>query len=316
MKKSVIAVVVLAVAAGGGVYFANKYAEDIVKQQVEQANQSYRDLAASGEMPLIALTYKDVSANVLTSSYSVEGLEVTVAELGTVATVEKITATGVKPRTLTDKGSVHVSGVKAAPAVLSMLPPATSEFVQSLALHGDYSYQYQNDGQLLFNQQTRINDEFSLNYDFTLAQMQQLWQYAKEISALAPEEQQKLASSEAYTEEVVAKLMTGALTKGTVSIENNGFIERAIAMTTEQGQTPDLQTIKGTALVSIAMLEPLPQDMKDALTEFVTKPEKLQLSFNFAEPLQFAKLQSGELMAEFSSPEAAIEFANLKLQAN
>ena len=316
MKKSVIALVVLAAAAGGGVYFANKYAEDMVKQQVEQANQSYRQLAANGDMPLISLTYKDVSANVLTSSYSIAGLEVSMAELGTVATVEQITAKGVKPRELADSGSVHLVGAKAAPAILQMLPPQTSAFVQSLALHGDYSYQYQNDGQLLFNQQTRINDEFSLSYNFTLAQMQQFWQYAKEISALAPEQQQQLVGSEAYAEQIVEKLLTGALSNGAVSIENNGFIERAIAMTAEHGQTPDLETIKGMALLNISMLEPLPQPMKDSLTAFVNNPEKLKLTFNFAEPLQFEKLTTGEPIAGMETPEAIIEHANLQLIAN
>ena len=79
MKKTVLALVVLATAGSAGVYFANNYAEDMVKQQVEQANQSYRQLAANGDMPLISLTCKDVSANVLTSSYSIAGLEVSMA---------------------------------------------------------------------------------------------------------------------------------------------------------------------------------------------------------------------------------------------
>lgn len=315
MKKSVIAVVVVA-AAGGGVYFANMQAEKAIKLQVEQANQSYRELAETGEIPQISISYKDVSANVLTSSYSIAGLEVTVAELGTVATVDLITAKGVKPQSLADQGSVHLSGAKAAPTVLQMLPPHSSAFVQSLALHGDYSYEYKSDGQLLFRQQTRINDEFSLDYNFTLAQMQQFWQYAKEISALAPEQQQELLGSEAYAEHIVEKLLTGALSNGAVSIENNGFIERAVAVTAEQGQTPDWESIKGMALLNISMLEPLPQNMKDALATFVNKPEKLTLSFNFADPLQFAKVQSGELMPQLGSPEAIIQFANIKLQAN
>ncbi|HEX5792664.1 MAG TPA: hypothetical protein VFY01_05275, partial [Rheinheimera sp.] len=150
----------------------------------------------------------------------------------------------------------------------------------------------------------------------TLAQMQQFWQYAKEISALPPEQQQQLVGSDAYAEQIVAKLLTGALSNGTVTITNNGFIERAIAMTAEQGQTPDLETLKGMALLNISMLEPLPQNMKDALAGFVNKPEKLKLSFNFADPLQFAKVQSGELMPQLGSPEAIIQFANLQLQAN
>ena len=61
MKKTVLALVVLATAGSAGVYFANNYAEDMVKQQVEQANQSYRQLAANGDMPLISLTCKELS---------------------------------------------------------------------------------------------------------------------------------------------------------------------------------------------------------------------------------------------------------------
>ncbi|MDX1392419.1 MAG: hypothetical protein R3241_08560, partial [Rheinheimera sp.] len=87
-------------------------------------------------------------------------------------------------------------------------------------------------------------------------------------------------------------------------------------MTAEQGQTPDLDTVKSLALANIAMLEPLPQNMKDSLAQFVTTPQKLTLSFNFAEPLQFAKVQSGELMPQLSSPQAIIQYANLQLTAN
>lgn len=316
MNKSVIALVVIAAVAAGGVYYANTQAENAIKQQLEQANQSYRNMAANGEMPLISMSYQAVSANVLTSTYSISGLDVSVAELGSVATVDLITAKDVNPRKLSDKGSMHFSGAKATDAALQMLPPDASDFVKSLALHGDYSYEYKDNGTLLFKQQTRINDEFSLGYDFTFAQMQQFWQYMREFSALSPEQQQAIVNDEGYAEQIMAKLITAALSNGELSIENNGFIERTLAMTAEQGQTPDLDAIKGMALLNISMLEPLPQQMKDALAEFVTKPEKLKLSFNFAEPLEFAKVQSGELLLQLSSPEAFIEFANLQLKAN
>ncbi|MEW5682136.1 MAG: hypothetical protein AB1780_07130 [Pseudomonadota bacterium] len=316
MKKSVIALIVVAAAAGGGVLFANMQAENAIKQQFEQANQSYRDLAGTGEMPEISLSYADISANVLTSSYSISGLTVDLGEMGTVVSVDLITAQGLKPNGLADKGSMQMVGAKAAPAVLQMLPPQSSAFLQSLALHGDYSYQYQDDGQLLFSQQTRINDEFSLSYNFTLAQMQQFWQYAKEFSALSAEQQQELTSSDAYVEQMMAKLLTGALSNGSIVIENKGFIERTLAMTAEQQQTPDFATVQGLALANIAALPQLPAEMKQSLTDFVSKPEKLTLSFGFSEPLQFAKAQSGELAEHMVSPEAMIKFANVKLQAN
>ncbi|MDP5137845.1 hypothetical protein ORJ04_17975 [Rheinheimera baltica] len=316
MNKSVIALIVIAAAAGGGLYYANMQAENAIKQQVEQANQSYRDLAGTGEMPSISLSYSDVSANVLTSSYSISGLEVSIAELGKIATVERITAKGIKPQSLADKGSMQMVGAKATPAILQMLPPQTAEFVESLALHSDYSYEYKDNGELLFRQDMRINDEFSLNYNFTLAQMQQFWQYAKEISAKSAEEQQALVNSPEYIEQMLAKLVSGALSNGAVVIENKGFIERVLAMTSQQGQTPDFKTVQGMALMNISMLEPLPQQMKDSLTTFVQQPEKLRLDFGFKQPLTFEEVQSGAIVAELGSPEEMIEFANIKLTAN
>ncbi len=316
MKKSLIALVVVAIAAAGGVFYVNKKAEDAIKQQLEQANQSYRDLAASGEMPAISLTYQGVSANVLASSYSITGLAVALGEMGTVATIDFIQAKGMQPQSLSDKGSVKVTGIKAAPAVLQMLPPHSSAFLQGIALHGDYDYAYNDNGELMFNQHTRINDEFALNYSFSFAQMQQFWQFAREISALPPEQQQALASDEAYIGQVIEKLATGALKNGAVTIENKGFIERTLAMTAEQGQTPDYRTVQGLALVGIASVPQLPQQMKDSLTAFVNQPEKLTLSFSFNQPLQFAAVQSGEVLAQLASPEAIIEYANIKLIAN
>ena len=97
MKKSLIALVVIGVATAG-VFYVNKQAEDAIKQQLDNANQSYRDLAVDGEMPLISLSYQDVSANILTSSYSISGMAVTVGEMGTVATVDFIQAKGMKPQ--------------------------------------------------------------------------------------------------------------------------------------------------------------------------------------------------------------------------
>ena len=176
--------VVIGVAATGGVFYANSLAEDAIKQQFEQANQSYRDMAELGEAPEISMAYTDISANVLTSSYSISGMSFSLGEMGTVATIDLIQAKGLKPQSLSDKGSATVTGIKAAPALLQMLPPHTSAYLQGLALHGEYNYAYNDTGELIFTQQTRINDEFAFNYSFSFAQMQQLWQFAREISEL------------------------------------------------------------------------------------------------------------------------------------
>ena len=168
----------------------------------------------------------------------------------------------------------------------------------------------------MFAQQTRINDEFAVNYRFSLAQMQQFWQFAKDMSALTPVQEQALVTDDAYVAQMIEKLTTGALKNGEISIENHGFIERTLAMTAEQGQTPDFATAQGMALANIATLEQIPAEMKQSLTAFITNPAKLTLSFGFNEPLQFAKVQTGELAEHMASTEAMIKFANVKLQAN
>jgi hypothetical protein len=315
MNKSVIALVVV-VAAAGGLYFANKKAEDAIKQQISQANQSYIELAAQGEMPLIALSYKDVSANVLSSTYRIHDLAISFGDFGDIATVTEITAKGVKPKQLTNKGSMAFTGLKAAPAALQMLPANLSAFVESLVIHGDYSYVYQKDGSLQFNQATHINDEFSLSYNFSLANMQQFWQYAQEVTAMPTEQQQALTSSPDYPEKMVKQLLTGALSKGKVELANQGFMQRLAKVAAENGQAADFETLQGMALIGISSVEQLPTTFKDSLINFVNKPELLALNFSFAEPLAFSAVENGQLASKISSPEAFIEFANLSLTAN
>lgn len=315
MKKSVIALVVV-VAAVGGLYFANKKAEDAIKQQISQANQSYIELAAQGEMPLIALSYKDVSANVLTSTYRIHDLVINLGEFGDIATVTEIVATGVKPKQLADKGSMTLTGLKAASAALQMLPPNLSAFVQGLEVHGDYSYAYQQDGSLQFNQATHINDEFSLSYDVTLANMQQFWQYAKEVTAMPAEQQQALTTSEDYPKQMLEQLVTGALSKGEVVLVNQGFLQRLTQVAAENGQAADFETLQGIALITVSSAENMPAALKESVISFINNPEKLVLNFSFAEPLKFSEMENGQLATKMNSPEDFIEFANLSLTAN
>ncbi|HAW92947.1 MULTISPECIES: hypothetical protein [unclassified Arsukibacterium] len=317
MNKLVVGAGIVVVAAAAGFYYANSQAENAIKEQIELANKSYAEMAASGLMPAISIGYQDVAANVLTSSYSVSGVDVSVAGMGQVATIEKVTAAGLKPKGLADKGSAQLIGAKVAEPMLAMLPPQMSEFVQGVVLHADYSYQYTPaNGELYFSQVTRVNDEFSLAYNFSFAQMQELWAFARDMSEKTPEEQQALSMSDSYMTDVMANLVKGALKSGELVITNDGFIERLVAMASAQGQMPPLDALQGMALMAITADENLPLDMKESLTTFINQPEKLQININFAEPVSFEAVQSGALMAELQTPEQMIEFANLKMVAN
>ncbi|KKO50201.1 hypothetical protein VT06_01715 [Arsukibacterium sp. MJ3] len=317
MNKVVVGAGIVVVAAAAGFYYANSQAEKAIKAQIELANKSYAELAATGMMPAVSIAYQGVSANVLTSSYSVSGIDVSVAGMGQVATIDKVTAVGLKPQGLADKGSAELVGAKVAPAMLAMLPPEMSEFIQGVALHADYSYQYTPaSGELYFSQVTRINDEFSLSYNFSFAQMQALWAFARNMSEKTPEEQQQLSMSDSYMTDVMANLVKGALKNGELVISNNGFIERLVAMGSAQGQMPPMDALQGMALMAVTANEALPLEFKESLTTFINQPEKLQLNVNFAEPLSFEALQSGQLMTELQTPEQIIKFANLTIAVN
>ncbi|MDX1678141.1 hypothetical protein [Arsukibacterium sp.] len=317
MKKLVIGAGVAVVAAAAGFYYANSQAENAIKQQIEQANNAYAEMAASGLMPAVSIGYQDVSANVLTSRYSVTDLEISVAGMGQVATIDKVTAVGLQPQGLSDNGSAQLIGAKIAEPMLAMLPPDVSAFVESLALHAEYSYEYTPaTGELYFNQVTRVNDEFSLAYNVSFAKMQELWAYARDMSDKTAQEQQQLTMSDDNMTDAMAKLVKGALKSGELVITNNGFIERLVAMASSQGQMPPLDALKGMALMAITADENLPLEMKESLTTFINQPEKLQINISFAEPLSFEAVQSGALMAELQTPEQMIKFANLKMVAN
>jgi hypothetical protein len=317
MNKVVVGAGIVIVAAAAGFYYANSQAENAIKAQIELANKSYAELAATGMMPAVSIAYQGVSANVLTSSYSVSGIDVSVAGMGQVATIDKVTAVGLKPQGLADKGSAELVGAKVAPAMLAMLPPEISEFIQGVTLHADYSYQYTPaSGELYFSQITRINDEFSLSYNFSFSQMQELWAFARNMSEKTPEEQQQLSMSDSYMIDVMANLVKGALKSGELVISNNGFIERVVAMGSAQGQMPPMDALQGMALMAVTANEALPLEFKESLTTFINQPEKLQVNVNFAEPLRFEAVQSGQLMTELQTPEQMIKFANLTVTAN
>jgi hypothetical protein len=317
MNKVVVGAGIVIVAAAAGFYYANSQAENAIKAQIELANKSYAELAATGMMPAVSIAYQGVSANVLTSSYSVSGIDVSVAGMGQVATIDKVTAVGLKPQGLADKGSAELVGAKVAPAMLAMLPPEISEFIQGVTLHADYSYQYTPaSGELYFSQITRINDEFSLSYNFSFSQMQELWAFARNMSEKTPEEQQQLSMSDSYMIDVMENLVKGALKSGELVISNNGFIERVVAMGSAQGQMPPMDALQGMALMAVTANEALPLEFKESLTTFINQPEKLRVNVNFAEPLRFEAVQSGQLMTELQTPEQMIKFANLTVTAN
>jgi hypothetical protein len=56
--------------------------------------------------------------------------------------------------------------------------------------------------------------------------------------------------------------------------------------------------------------------IRENLLLFITKPQRVKLSFNLQRPLTWQQLQSGELAAELTTPEQWVAFTGLLVEAN
>ncbi|MDX3774619.1 hypothetical protein QE250_10885 [Chromatiaceae bacterium AAb-1] len=315
MKKSLIIIGIVVVLGGGGWLYANQQAVKVIEQQIELANQAYRDMADDSMMPLIQLGYESVSANVLTKRYSIRGLELSMGSVGAFIIVDTIDVTGVELHGLADKGSLQFKGARLADAMLANMPSDISELAGSIVLHGDYDYQYADDSaRLVFRQNTGINDEFSLSYQFTFSDIKALWDYARSINELTTEEKQSLMLSDSYIETIVSKLSEAAIDSGELVLVNNGFIERV--MTLAQAYTAPMAVIQDGMVENLQQNQELPAAIRDELIKFVRDPKKLRLTFRFDEPLRFEQLQDDSFAQQFIYPQQFLEFANIQVEAN
>ncbi|MBP8226858.1 MAG: hypothetical protein KAX67_02385, partial [Pararheinheimera sp.] len=67
-------VLVLSASAVAGFFYANHQAEQLMAGHIERSNQQYLQLAEQGDMPPIHMSYSQLSANVITSSYKIQDL--------------------------------------------------------------------------------------------------------------------------------------------------------------------------------------------------------------------------------------------------
>ncbi|MCH8537426.1 MAG: hypothetical protein LAT66_06590 [Alkalimonas sp.] len=317
MKKKIVVPFLLVVAAAATLAFVNYKAAEAIQIQLQQVNQSYADMAVQEGLPALQLAHGAISANVLTSNYRVDDVQLTMTGFGQVLTVGSIQFSGFKPNTLADKGSVEVNGLTVGTGLLLFMPGQLSEFIQSVQLHGDYRYRYNaRHGELWLSQQTSINDEFQFSYQVNFTQMQSLWQWLGEVTAMSAEQQQAVMASELFHDEISEAFRQAAVSHGELHLTNHGFLERLLAFTSASGQSPSLDAVRGMAMMTLAMADGVPAEFKQSLMHFIEQPRSLKLSFQFAQPVSVEALESGTALMELDSPKAMLEFSGARLVAN
>lgn len=308
----------IVITAGVGVYhYVNYKAGALIAEQIQVINESYAAMATEGLMPGVALSYKRISANYWRDDYSIYDLAVNIAGLGVLLDVAAIQVKGFKPGTLADQGEVNIEGVKLANGMQLLLPPALAEFSKDLALRTHYQYQYQPaNGQLLLTQQLAFGEQFKFDYQFTLQQMQPLWQFARNLTEMDAEAQQSYSQSAAYNDSLSEALARGKLQQGSLEITNSGFLQALHSALEATEQTAELSNLKPQLEQYLNNNTTLPETVLTALQAFVADPRYFKLDFQLTAPLSFAQLQDEGLLEQWQTPEQLIEFTNLQLTVN
>lgn len=311
------AVFVLSAGAVAGLYYANHYAEQAVADYIAQGNQQYLELAEQGDMPPIQFSYSRLSANVITSTYNIEDLQISIAGMGDLVTIGQVELTGLALEGLADKGAARLQNLKLSPQVLAPLPATLADYLAALPVDLSYQYQYQaKTGELTFQQELQVDQRFNLNYRFALTGATELWQFAEKLQKLTPEQQQQLAEQPDYLPDLMKKVGAIGVASGTFEIENNAFLQQLFDQLAAAQLSADYQTSQQQLSAALQQNPQIPSQISEPVLSFLQQPERLKLSFQFQQAPTFAQMQDGSAMSGIETAEDFIRFAGLTLSAN
>lgn len=301
-----------------GIYhYVNVKAKAVLAEQIAVINASYAEMASAGLMPAVALSYAEITANYWQDDYQISDLAINVAGLGAILDVASIRVKGFKPGTLADKGEVWIDGVQLAQGMRILLPAALADLTKNLSLSTQYRYQYQSDsGQLHLQQVLSLGEQFTFNYAFTLQQMQPLWQFAQNLTAMDAQTQQTFSQSTDYQSQLRDAFAQGQLQQGDIVLSNQGFLQALHSALAATPQTLELSNLKLQLEHYLSQQTTMPAEILDALQVFLADPRYLKVSFQLTESLTFAQLQDGNVMAQWQTPEQLIQLTNLQLTVN
>lgn len=316
-NKIVAGIVIAALAVGVGVYqYVNYRAAELIGQQISAMNASYAAMAAEGLMPGVAISYHKVEANYWQNDYKIQGLTIDVAAVGTLLTVDDVQVNGFKPGALADSGSVQINGVRLAKGMQLLLPQALADFSQGAVLSTQYQYQYEAaTGDLMLSQQVQFSEQLAAEYQIQLQQMQTLWQFAADLSAMNAERQQEYSQSAEYAQGLREALTQGRIANAELVVRNNGFLQALYSALASTEQTAQLAALK-PQIEQYLSANVLPEPVTTALQTFLADPRYIKLAATLPQSVTFAQLQDEAFLAELQTAEQILQFLNLQLTVN
>ncbi|MBU0913331.1 MAG: hypothetical protein KKF22_12415 [Gammaproteobacteria bacterium] len=311
-----VALLVSASAVAGFLY-ANQHAEKLMAGHIERSNQQYLELAEQGDMPPVQLSYSTLSANVMTSTYTIQDLHIGIAGMGDLLTIGQVELTGIQLEGLADEGAAHLTNLKLSPQALTPLPAALADYLAALPIELSYQYHYKaSTGELTFRQELQVDQRFSLNYHFGLTGVTDLWLFAEHLQKLTPEQQQQQAEQPEYISDLMKKVGGIGVENGSFEIENNAFLQQLFDQLALAQLTTDYASTQQQLTAAIEQNSQIPALIREPLLSFLQQPDRLKLSFEFQQAPTFAQMQDGSAMSGINTAEDFIRFSGLALSAN
>lgn len=311
------AALLVSISALAGFFYANHHAEQLMAGHIERSNQQYLQLAEQGDMPPIHMSYSELSANIITSSYKIKDLHIGIAGMGDLVTAGQVELIGLQRDGLPEDGAARLKDLKLAAHALSSLPPDLAAYLSTLVMELSYQYNYKaKTGDLTFQQELRVDHHFSLNYRFALTGVTDLWHFAQHIQKLTPEQQQQESEHPDYLPGLMKKVGVIGVANGSFEIENKAFLQQLFDQLAAAQITTDYASTQQQLRAALQQNQQIPELIRQPVLDFLQKPERLKLSFQFQQPPTFNQMQDGSAMAGIETAEDFISFASLSLRAN
>jgi hypothetical protein len=316
-KVWLVAALLVSVSALAGFLYANHHAEQLMAGHIERSNQQYLQLAEQGDMLPIHMSYSKLSANIITSSYKIHDLHIGIAGMGDLVTVGQVELVGLQREGLPEDGAAQFKDLKLASKTLESLPADLADYLSTLVMELSYQYKYKaKTGELTFQQELRVDHHFSLNYRFALTGVTDLWQFAENIHGLTPEQQQQQSEQPDYLPGLMKKVGMIGIANGSFELENKEFLQQLFDQLAASKITADYANTQQQLSVFLQQNPQIPELIREPVLNFLQKPERLKLSFQFQQPPTFAQMQDGSAMTGIQTAEDFINFASLSLSAN
>ncbi|KKK99944.1 hypothetical protein EIK76_11030 [Rheinheimera mesophila] len=310
-------VLVLSASAVAGFLYANHHAEQLMAGHIERSNQQYLQLAEQGDMPPIQMSYSELSANVITSSYKIQNLHIGIAGMGDLVSVGQVELIGLQREGLPKDGAARLKDLKLAPQALAALPKDLADYLTTLVMEMSYQYKYkEKTGELTFQQELRVDHHFSLNYRFALTGVTELWQFAENIHGLTPEQQQQQSEQPDYLPDLMKRVGAIGVASGSFEIENKAFLQQLFEQLAAARMTTDYNSSQQQLSSAIMQNPQIPAVITEPVLNFLKQPERLKLSFQFQQPPTFSQMQDGSALAGIETAEDFINFAGLTIEGN